>query len=138
MNITYKNFIPVEDYNRLRAAVGWEKLCDEQARQGLEHSAWVASCYDADKIVGIARILWDRGSIAYLADVIVMPEYQGQGIGRMLVEKAMAFIRSQLKDGWKITVVLLSAKGKEEFYEKFGFRERPNENAGAGMDLWLS
>lgn len=31
---------------------------------------------------------------------------------------------------------LNSAKGKEPFYEKFGFKIRPNEEAG--MDQWLS
>lgn len=45
--------------------------------------------------------------------------------------------KSQLKEGWKIKIVLISAKGKEEFYKKFGFNERPNEDAGAGMDLWI-
>ena len=27
---------------------------------------------------------------------------------------------------------------QKPFYEKFGFRERPNEEAGAGMDQWLT
>jgi hypothetical protein len=32
---------------------------------------------------------------------------------------------------------LMSAKGKEKFYEKFGFINRPNENLGSGMTiLW--
>ena len=31
----------------------------------------------------------------------------------------------------------MAAKGKEPFYEKFGFSERPNENLGAGMDQWF-
>ena len=31
--------------------------------------------------------LWDKGYIAYLADVIVNPEYQGQGIGKKMVQE---------------------------------------------------
>jgi len=36
-----------------------------------------------------------------------------------------------------ISVNLMSAKGREPFYEKFGFNVRPNENRGAGMDQWI-
>lgn len=138
MNIIYKENISVEDYNLLRESVGWAKLCDSQAQQGLENSAYVISCYIDDKIADAARVIWDRGYIAYLADVMVMPEYQGFGIGRHMVEEAISFVKSQLKEGWKIKIVLISAKGKEAFYKKFGFSERPNEDNGAGMDLWIS
>lgn len=138
MNITYQEVISVEDYNILREAVGWGSLCDEQAQQGLDHSAYVIGCYDNDKIVDTARIIWDKGYISYLADVMVMPEYQRMGIGRHMVEMAIAFMKSQVKEGWKIKMVLIAAKGKEAFYSRFGFQERPNRDAGAGMDMWLT
>ncbi len=137
MNIQYKEYISVEDYNTLREDVGWGKLCDEQARQGLEHSIYVISCYDNDIVVGAARVIWDRGYISYLADVMVKPEYQGMGIGKHMVEKAITFMRAQKKEGWNIKMVLLSAKGKETFYKKLGFSERPSEERGPGMDLSL-
>lgn len=135
--LVYKNTLSPEDYNALRKAVGWEPLCPEQARQGLAGSACVISCYDGGTIAASARVIWDGGYISYLADVMVMPEYQGKGIGRHLVEAAIAFMRSQLKEGWKIKMVLIAAKGKEPFYKKLGFTERPNESGGAGMELWL-
>jgi hypothetical protein len=34
-------------------------------------------------------------------------------------------------------ICLLAAKGKEEFYKKFGFEERPNEKSGSGMSQWV-
>ena len=39
--------------------------------------------------------------------------------------------------GWRIMINLQAAKGKEGFYKKFGFIERPNENFGPGMHLWI-
>ena len=36
-----------------------------------------------------------------------------------------------------VNLNLNSAKGKEPFYAKLGFVERPNEDAGAGMNQWL-
>ena len=42
-----------------------------------------------------------------------------------------------MKPGYKVKITLNSAKGKETFYEQFGFKVRPNDDAGAGMDQWL-
>ena len=138
MSIVYKEFITPEDYNTLREAAGWGQLLSEQAEQSLAGSAYVVSCYDDNKIVGSARVIWDRGYVSYLADVMVVPEYQGMGIGKKMVEMSLTFMKSQLKEGWKIKMVLVSAKGRETFYRQFGFMERPNENFGAGMDMWLT
>ena len=72
-----------------------------------------------------------------LSGVIVVPEYQGQGIGRHLVEAVIQRIKDDMKPGYKVKLNLNSAKGKEPFYQKFGFEIRPNESNGAGMDQWL-
>ena len=69
--------------------------------------------------------------------MIVEPEYQGQGIGRRLVEACIRKLKEGMKPGYKVKLTLNSAKGKEPFYEKFGFRVRPNEDAGPGMDQWI-
>lgn len=45
----------------------------------------------------------------------------------------MDFIHEQLKPGYKFMVSLCSAKRKEEFYKKFGFIVRPNDDVGSGM-----
>ena len=128
--------LSAEEYVRLRSSVGWTPLIREQAQSCLENSDFIVSCRESDETVGCARVFWDKGYIAYLADVIVMPEYQGQGIGKALVSECIKYIDSQLKEGWRIKIVLVSAKGKEAFYEKRGFRIRPNEEDGAGMDMW--
>ena len=132
----YNTFLSVEDYCELRSSVGWTPIIEEQAKSGLEHSDFVISCQENNHIVGCARVFWDKGYIAYLADVMVKPAYQGQGIGKQLVTECIQYIDSQLKDGWKIKIVIVSAKGKEAFYEQFGFSTRPNGREGAGMNLW--
>lgn len=53
------------------------------------------------------------------------------------MEKIMDYLHSQLKPGYKFMVCLMAAKGKEEFYKKFGFIDRPNETFGCGMHQWL-
>lgn len=137
MRVTYLESLDVNDYNLLRAAVGWDRLPDEQAHMGLAHSAYLISCRADNITVGAARVIWDHGYIAYLADVMVSPEYQRMGIGANMVEMAIAHMRSQLKPGWRIKLTLFSAKDKEAFYAKLGFRARPDASSGSGMDMWL-
>ena len=134
--LEYNNELSAKEYCALRSAVGWQPIIEEQAQSGLNNSDFLIACRDGEKIVGCARIFWDKGYIAYLADVMVKPEYQKQGIGKRMVSECIYFIDRQLKDGWRIKIVIVSAKGKEQFYEKFGFELRPNERDGAGMQVW--
>jgi len=66
-------------------------------------------------------------------DVLVLPEYQRKGIGKTMMSKIMEYVRSKLSEGYFIQVDLMVAKGKEKFYEKFGFVKRPDDNFGCGM-----
>ena len=134
--LIYCNSLLAKEYCELRAAVGWKPIPEDQAQSGLDHSDFVIACREGETIVGCARIFWDKGYIAYLADVMVKPAYQKQGIGKKMVEDCICYIDRQLKAGWRIKIVIVSAKGKEPFYERFGFEVRPNENDGAGMQLW--
>ena len=134
--LEYTNELSAEEYCELRAAVQWQPIVKDQAQSGLDHSDFIVSCRNADGIVGCARIFWDKGYIAYLADVMVKPAYQKQGIGKKLVNACIAYVDRQLKEGWRIKIVIVSAKGKEAFYEKFGFELRPNQRDGAGMQTW--
>ena len=134
--LNYNHILSAKEYCELRSAVAWKPIPEDQAQSGIDHSDFVIACRDNDEIVGCARIFWDKGYIAYLADVMVKPDYQRQGIGKRLVDECIAYIDRQLKEGWRIKIVIVSAKGKEPFYERFGFEVRPNENDGAGMQLW--
>ena len=87
--------------------------------------------------ISITRVVSDGGYIAYIADVIVLPEYQRMGIGKTMVGMAMQYISDNMCEGETVFVNLMSAKGKEPFYKSFGFQERPNDKHGAGMTQYL-
>lgn len=135
--IHYVDYVTPEEYMELRKIVGWVQFPLEEAKACIDNAYMVLCVRDDDKAIGVARLLWDGGYIAFLSDVIVIPEYQGQGIGRKLVEACLQKLKNDLKPGYKVKITLNSAKGKEPFYEKFGFKERPNEDSGAGMDQWI-
>lgn len=134
--IQYVKEITPEEYLELRRKVGWCLFPVEEAKAGIDNAYLVICARDGEKAVGVVRLLWDCGYIAMLSDVIVDPEYQGQGIGRFLVESTIRRMKDDMKPGYKVKLNLMAAKGKEPFYEKFGFVQRPNENLGAGMDQW--
>jgi ribosomal protein S18 acetylase RimI-like enzyme len=68
------------------------------------------------KLVGAGRALSDGVWRAAIYDVAVLPEYQGKGIGSMIIRH---LIQSANVD----VVMLYAAPGKEAFYERFGFRK---------------
>ena len=93
----------------------------EQVTAALAHSIYRAAVYDGDRIVGMARMIGDLGMCYYIKDVIVHPDYQGRGVGRMLIETMLTFIRTHGVPGTDIAVELCAMPDKMAFYEKFGF-----------------
>ena len=120
-----------EEYNRLRELVGWGVYNQEVVARALPCSLYCVCAYQESTIIGMARIIGDGGLVYYIQDVIVHPAHQRQGIGTQLMDKVMDYIATHASHN---TIVgLMSAKGKEPFYEKYGFFQRPNERFGAGM-----
>ncbi|MBQ2355803.1 MAG: GNAT family N-acetyltransferase, partial [Treponema sp.] len=104
MDYEIANQISAEEYNEMRKIVGWQALSNEQAADGLKHTSHLC-CFRKDgKTIAFCRVLWDHLYVAFIADVIVRPEFQGKGLGRELMNNAMEFIRSQLRPGYKIMV----------------------------------
>ncbi|MBP5580056.1 MAG: GNAT family N-acetyltransferase, partial [Ruminococcus sp.] len=85
------------------------------------HTLFRISVFDGDKIVAMARMIGDMGLDYYIKDVIVRPEYQGKGIGRMLIDEMLGFINDHGVRGTDIFVELCAMPDKMPFYEKFGF-----------------
>lgn len=130
------NSLTPEEYMELRKLVGWGMFPLEQAAEGLKNS-FILVCFRVDgKPVAIGRAVSDHGYVVYIADVIVVPEYQGQGLGRKVMEYLLEQIKASLKPGYKVMISLLAAKGKEKFYNKFDFVDRPSEDFGCGMHQW--
>ena len=67
---------------------------------------------------------------------MAIQEYQGKKIGTGIMENLLEKIKEYKKVNPNIRTYLGASKGKEAFYEKFGFVSRPNEELGAGMILF--
>jgi GNAT superfamily N-acetyltransferase len=84
-----------------------DRLTDEAAR--------VVGLYDADRQIGFCRAATDGVSFVYLADVYVLEEYRGRGLGEAMVrEMVERGDLSHLK--W-----LLHTRDMHPLYRKLGF-----------------
>jgi ribosomal protein S18 acetylase RimI-like enzyme len=68
------------------------------------------------RLVGAGRVVGDGLDTAYLCDVVVHPELQGQGLGKALVLRLKELSAGHRK------IILYANPGKEDFYRKLGFR----------------
>jgi len=133
-----ENILLAKDLIALREIVGWGNSPVHQIEVGLKNSWYVMSVVHEGSVIGIGRIVGDGVTICYIQDIIVLPEYQGNGIGTAIMEHLIAHIKKNSFENTRIAIGLFAAKGKEEFYNKFGFYIRPNENRGAGMEMIMT
>jgi GNAT superfamily N-acetyltransferase len=121
-------------YN-MRYTIGWGNTTIPQAEKAVKNSIFHLVTFDGDRIIGIGRLVGDGALIWYIEDLIVIPEYQKRGIGTLIMEQLLGYIEKNSVPGSCTIIGLMSTKGKEPFYQKFGFRLFPNEHEGAGMEL---
>lgn len=136
-NITFTDTITIEEYNDLRASVDFITIRPNRAETALKNSLYLLVARDKDQPVGMARVVGDGGYVYFICDVIVRPDYQSRGLGRHIIETVLSWLREQVGEEDTIMINLMSALGKEPFYEKLGFHKRPFDNHGSGMSQWL-
>jgi GNAT superfamily N-acetyltransferase len=71
--------------------------------------------YDGDKLIGAGRAISDGALRAAIFDLVVLPNYQGKGVGTMIMNYLLARARAEI-------IMLFANPGKESFYDRFGFR----------------
>jgi GNAT superfamily N-acetyltransferase len=122
----------VGEYNGLRASVGWPQFEPGLVEKGLGNSLFAVVIEDdQQRVIAMGRIVGDGFIYLHIQDVIVRPEFQGIGIGKVLMTALMKFVETS--GGLNTNIGLMCSKGREPFYQEFGFAIRPNEKYGAGM-----
>jgi GNAT superfamily N-acetyltransferase len=74
--------------------------------------------YDEDRQVGFARVVTDRATFAYVADVFVLEEYRGRGLSKWLMECILAHPELQGLRRWQ-----LSTRDAHALYARYGFTD---------------
>jgi GNAT superfamily N-acetyltransferase len=89
----------------------------ETVRRSIENSLSFG-LYENERQVGFARVVTDYATFAWVADVFVLDEFRGQGLGTWLMEVMLSHPQLQGFRRWT-----LATKDAHEIYRKFGFSE---------------
>lgn len=135
MDMQFKALLPKKDeFIELHRTTGWNAeglYTDDQLFQAISNSWYAVSVYFNGELIAFGRIISDGIYQTLICDVIVHPLYQKQGLGKRIVENLLDKCREE-NIKW---VQLFSAKGKQDFYKKIGFKERNIE--APGMSIFL-
>lgn len=132
------NKITLDEYLSIRSAVNWKQLSKTQASAALKNSLYLMGAYEDGRLIGMGRVVGDGAVICYVQDLIVLPNYQGRGVGSMVLKALTEYVKSITEPGTEMMFGLMCAKGREQFYEKHGFIARPTSALGPGMIQYLN
>jgi GNAT superfamily N-acetyltransferase len=99
----------------LRRSYWAAKRPRDVVRRSLEHSLCFG-LYCEGRQVGLARVVTDYATFAYLCDVYVLEEHRGRGLGVWLMECVMSYPKLQ-----GLRRFLLFTADAHELYRRFGF-----------------
>ncbi|UIN19356.1 GNAT family N-acetyltransferase [Herbaspirillum frisingense] len=95
-------------------------LDDRDCMQAMvEHANLIATAWDGELIVGVARGVTDFAYACYLSELAVDEQYQRQGIGKELIRHARGLL------GPRCRLRLLAAPDAADYYGHIGFAHSP-------------
>jgi GNAT superfamily N-acetyltransferase len=126
-----KDFFISTDKTKINVDVVYEYLCAESywskniPRNVVTTSIENSFCFGvykkdvAEKItqIGFARVITDKATFGYLADVFIATPYRGIGLSKWLMEEILTHSELQGFRSW-----MLGTKDAHSLYEKFGFK----------------
>jgi ribosomal protein S18 acetylase RimI-like enzyme len=118
----------VEEFRQLRAPAAGGEMSDEALAAGLASALYSCVVVHDGNVVACGRVIGDGGMYFYVQDVIVLPEYHGRGLGVKVMDSVLAYLQRVARPG--AFVGLMDADNAEGFYERYGFRRRPDDGTG--------
>lgn len=118
--------------NFLRSAYWANQRPRETVLKSLEHSLCFG-LYQFDQQIGLARVITDFATFAYLCDVFVLDDYRGRGLGKFLMQTVLEY-----PELIHLRRFMLATKDAHGLYSQYGFKglnapdrwmERFNQNA---------
>ncbi|WP_233558121.1 GNAT family N-acetyltransferase [Alginatibacterium sediminis] len=108
----------------------WAKGMPRELCQRALQNSWCFALFDGNQQqLAFARLITDRATFAYLADVFVSPQHQGKGLGKAIVQQILD--QPEVKGLRRLVLATADAHG---LYEKLGFE--PLSNPERFMQIW--
>ncbi|WP_053957482.1 GNAT family N-acetyltransferase [Inediibacterium massiliense] len=118
MNIKYNAPSAVEYISlRLKTGMGTKNLSKTEI--ALKNSLFIVSLWDKDRLIGFGRIVGDQGITYVVSDIMVDPDYQRQGLGKIIMKEIDSYLEQNTDQ--HPYVCLIANKPADTLYSKFGF-----------------
>lgn len=118
-----------QEHRALFEAVGWQPYAPEDTAVALANSLHGIVAVQDGETIGMGRVIGDRGKFFYIQDFAVRPEHQGQGVGKAMLERLLAYIRAAAPGD--AFVGLFATPAAIPFYRQYGFE--PHTDALTGL-----
>lgn len=127
---TVKHSVPdVQTYRRLREGAGLSPKTLAAAERGLPNTLFGVQVFFDGEPVGMGRVVGDGGAFYQVVDIAVLPEHQGRGLGRKIMEAIAGYIEREVPESGYVSLL---ADGQAcRLYQQFGFV--PTAPASVGM-----
>ncbi|KRG68409.1 GNAT family N-acetyltransferase [Pseudoxanthomonas dokdonensis] len=109
----------VETYRRLRLAAGLSAKTVAAAERGLPNTLFGVQILCGDEPVGMGRVIGDGGTFYQVVDIAVLPEHQGRGVGKRIMEEIAGYIAREVPESGYVS--LLADGEAYRLYQHFGF-----------------
>nr|YP_009027476.1 hypothetical chloroplast protein 174 [Neoporphyra perforata]AGQ17034.1 hypothetical chloroplast protein 174 [Neoporphyra perforata]AHB34970.1 hypothetical chloroplast protein 174 [Neoporphyra perforata]AHB35179.1 hypothetical chloroplast protein 174 [Neoporphyra perforata]AIA19341.1 hypothetical protein [Neoporphyra perforata]AIA19550.1 hypothetical protein [Neoporphyra perforata] len=118
--------INLYELEQLCDSVGWVKRPLKKVKIALKNSSIIISLVEKKdtntKLVGFARATSDNGFNATIWDVVIHPDFQGLGLGKVVIHQLI----QQLRQAEISTITLFAEPDVVSFYKKLGFIKDPD------------
>jgi GNAT superfamily N-acetyltransferase len=122
----------IATYRQLRSAAGLSPKTEAAARIGLANGLYSVMVFDGDRAVGMGRVVGDGGCFFQVVDIAVMPDHQGQGLGKQIMSAIAAWLQREVPASGYVSLI---ADGQaHQLYAQYGFQ--PTAPASIGM-AWM-
>ena len=123
ISVRTQDVVKLEDVLHLYQAVGWTNYTNQpqMLEQALSHSLAIYVALDGDAVVGLIRLVGDGFSSVLVQDLIVLPSYQCQGIGSLLMKEAL----KDYKDAYQVQLVTEETEKTWDFIVLWALKSYP-------------
>lgn len=135
MDLKLEYSITPDEFLEMVEAVGWKTYSKEQVEKALQNTMYMVKATVDGNLAGIGRVVGDYSIVCMLSDICVKPEFQGKGIGLAITKELKKLIEDNVQPGEKMQIELTPTAGNEGFYQKAGFKYKPEKITG--MYLWI-
>jgi len=108
----------VEEYRALRVLAGLSPKTAEAAARGLPNTVFGVSLREGERLLAMGRIIGDGGCFLQVVDIAVVPDRQGQGLGKAVMAQLDAWLRTNAIGAY---VSLIADGQAHRLYAQFGF-----------------